>query len=63
MTMKQYTKPTVSVVELSVKESIAALPAAIKDSAVSTIENTSAGNVLITTYNLAATAESTGANA
>lgn len=57
--MKQYTKPTVSVVDLSVKESIAALPNAIRESGVSQIQETSAGNVLITTYNLAATAEST----
>ena len=61
--MKQYTKPTVNVVDLSVKESIAALPNAIRNSATSTIQNTSAGDVLITTYNLAAVDASNGADA
>ena len=57
--MKQYTKPTVNVVELSVKENIAALPNAIKNSATVTAENTSAGTVILTTYNLAAASTST----
>ncbi len=64
ITMKQYTKPTVSVVELSVKESIAKLPDAIAKSATSTIVQDSAGaNVLLTTYNLAAVDGSNGADA
>ena len=51
--MKQYTKPTAMVVELSVKENIAALPAALESR---TVESTSIGgqNVILTTYNLAA---------
>ena len=56
--MKQYTKPTVNVVELSVKENIAALPNAIKNSAKVTAEETSAGTVILTTYNLAAASTS-----
>lgn len=57
--MKQYTKPTVNVVDLAVKESIAALPSAIANSAVVTKETSSGSTVLLTTYNLAATSEST----
>ena len=49
--MKQYTKPSVDVVELAVRENIAALPTAL---VTVTQENTSAGTVTLTTYNLAA---------
>lgn len=56
--MKQYTKPTVSVVELSVKESIAALPVAIRNTMTTSVESTSSGNVILTTYNLAAASTS-----
>ena len=52
MTMKQYTKPTATVVELSVKENIAALPVALKSQDVSTI-NYGSNQVILTTYNLA----------
>ena len=60
--MKQYTKPTVSVVELAVKENIAKLPDAIANSAVVTKTSTSNGTVLLTTYNLAAASDSVGGN-
>lgn len=56
--MKQYIKPTVNVVELSVKENIAALPNALVT--VSEV-GTSAGNVVLTTYNLAAQTDSSNA--
>ena len=49
--MKQYFKPTVEVVELAVKENIAALPNAL------VTQNATVGstaNVTLTTYNLAA---------
>ncbi len=56
--MKQYVKPTVDVVELAVKENIAALPAAL-----SSVQEVTIGNqaVTLTTYNLAA--QSTSENA
>lgn len=53
--MKTYVKPTVEVVELSVKENMAALPSAIK--IVDTTTGTYDG-VHLTTYNLAAVATS-----
>ena len=55
--MKQYIRPTAEVVELSVKENIAALPAALKSVSV---EQAPIGNqnVILTTYNLAATSTS-----
>lgn len=56
--MKQYTKPTVSVVELSVKENIADLPIAIQNTRTTSVESTSSGNVILTTYNLAAASTS-----
>ena len=49
--MKQYVKPTVDVVELTVRENIAELPAALS------VQNVTIGsnqNVTLTTYNLAA---------
>lgn len=49
--MKQYTKPTVNVVELSVKENIAALPNALVTVSQETIGT---NTVTLTTYNLAA---------
>lgn len=54
--MKQYVKPTVNVVELSVKENIAALPSALVS--VSNVDSSS-GSVVLTTYNLAAQTDST----
>ena len=53
MTMKQYIKPTAEVVELSVKENIAALPKALD---YTTVQKATIGskNVYLTTYNLAA---------
>ena len=52
--MKQYTKPTASVVELAVKENIAALPSAIAGNGVVS-EHVINGNqnLILTTYNLA----------
>lgn len=55
--MKQYIKPTAKVVELSVKENIAALPAALSSVNV-TKETIGNQNVILTTYNLAATSTS-----
>ena len=51
--MKQYIKPTAEVVELSVKENIAALPKALD---YTTVQKATIGskNVYLTTYNLAA---------
>ena len=57
--MKQYNKPTFCVVELSVKENIAALPTALTG-AVST-EEIGGKSVTVTTYNLAAQSTSTNA--
>ena len=56
--MKQYTRPTATVVDLAVKENIAALPAAI--STLNNVEITSGSiqNVILTTYNLAAASTS-----
>lgn len=50
--MKQYIKPTAEVVELSVKENIAALPKALD---YTTVQKATIGskNVYLTTYNLA----------
>lgn len=51
--MKQYTKPTATVVELAVRENIAALPNAIVTT--HNIEvNGTATQLVLTTYNLAA---------
>lgn len=55
--MKQYVKPTATVVELSVKENIAALPAAIGTTNVE-ITSGSTQSVILTTYNLAAASTS-----
>lgn len=49
--MKQYIKPTATVVELSVKENIAALPNALVTVTQETVGN---NTVILTTYNLAA---------
>ena len=51
--MKQYTKPSVDVVELAVRETIAALPNALVAGTVST-ETIGGQQVTLTTYNLAA---------
>lgn len=53
--MKQYIKPSVDVVELSVKENIADMPNALK-----VVENVDVGGhqVTLTTYNLAASSTS-----
>ena len=50
--MKQYTKPSVDVVELAVRETIAALPTALQGT-IST-EMIGTQQVTLTTYNLAA---------
>ena len=50
--MKQYIKPSVNVVELAVRENIAALPSALVG--VSEVTATTGQTVTITTYNLAA---------
>lgn len=51
--MKQYIKPSVDVVELAVRENIAALPNALVSGKVSEVE-IGGQNVTLTTYNLAA---------
>ena len=51
--MKQYIKPSVDVVELAVRENIAALPNALVSGTVSEVE-IGGQNVTLTTYNLAA---------
>ena len=58
--MKQYTKPTVDVVELAVRENIADLPNALVTVSEETVGSNS---VTLTTYNLAAqsTSDTTGA--
>ena len=58
--MKQYTKPTATIVELTVKESIAALPNALVQGTVSTATINSQ-EVILTTYNLAAASTSDAA--
>ena len=55
--MKQYIRPTAEVVELSVKENIAALPAALQSVSVQQAKIGSQ-DVILTTYNLAATSSS-----
>ena len=59
--MKQYIKPTAEVVELSVKENIAALPAALQSVSVQQAKIGSQ-DVILTTYNLAATSTSDAVN-
>ena len=54
--MKSYVKPTVEVVELSVRESMADLPAAIEG----TLDYAD-GKIHLTTYNLAAVSTSENA--
>lgn len=51
--MKQYIKPSVDVVELAVRETIAALPNALVSGTV-TQETIGGQQVTLTTYNLAA---------
>lgn len=59
--MKHYTKPMLDVVELSVKENIAALPTAVAGSATTTTTSIgSVNNVALTTYNLATVQTSQG---
>lgn len=52
--MKQYTKPTATVVELAVKENIAALPSAISGVVTTHSVNNGENTLILTTYNLAA---------
>ena len=59
--MKQYIRPTAEVVELSVKENIAALPAALQSVSVQQAKIGSQ-DVILTTYNLAATSTSDAIN-
>lgn len=57
--MKQYIKPAATVVELSVKENIAALPNAIQSFSGATIATVGGQDgVILTTYNLAAASTS-----
>lgn len=51
--MKQYTRPTATVVELAVKENIAKLPAAIGGGVVTSTVIDANSNLILTTYNLA----------
>ncbi len=53
ITMKQYTKPTATVVELAVKENIAALPSAIAGNGNVSELVVNGQNLILTTYNLA----------
>ena len=58
--MKQYIKPTADVVELSVRENIAALPTALTGTrSIETVNGVQ--NVILTTYNLAAASTSESA--
>ena len=59
--MKQYIRPTAEVVELSVKENIAALPAALQSVSVQQAK-IGTQDVILTTYNLAATSTSDAVN-
>lgn len=54
--MKQYIKPSVDVVELSVKENIADMPNALKG--IVSTETVNGQSVTLTTYNLAASSTS-----
>ena len=59
--MKHYTKPMLDVVELSVKENIAALPTAVSCGTVTTGQTVNGvNNVALTTYNLATVQTSQG---
>ena len=51
--MKQYAKPTATVVELAVKENIAALPVAVGGGVVTKTAINGSSNLILTTYNLA----------
>ena len=59
--MKQYIKPTAQVVELSVKENIAALPKALE---YKTVQTATLGSkqVYLATYNLASYVDSNSVN-
>lgn len=51
--MKSYVKPEINVVELSVKETMAALPAGIQTSVVGEVStSTVEGDIPLTVYNL-----------
>lgn len=50
--MKQYLKPTVDVVEISVREDIAALPTAATGGSISTTTVGSYENITLTAYTL-----------
>jgi len=53
--MKKYVKPTIDVVELSVKENMAALPAGISQTAATDVtETTTDAGIPLTVYNLTA---------
>lgn len=54
--MKQYNKPSINVVELSVRENIAALPLGASVSTTNVTIDSASKSVALTTYNLAATA-------
>lgn len=59
--MKHYTKPMLDVVELSVKENIAALPTAVSGGTATTVDTLNGvNNVALTTYNLATVQTSQG---
>ena len=57
--MKMYTKPTVDVVELSVKETMAALPAAVSGSVATGTYTSGEVTYAATVYDLTATTTST----
>lgn len=58
--MKHYTKPVLDVVELSVKENIAALPTAVAGSATTSTTTYNNQDIALTTYNLATVQTSQG---
>ena len=57
--MKTYVKPTVDVVELSVKENMAALPTGVSTGVTSTINYAGYGDVATTVYDLTKASAST----
>lgn len=56
--MKMYVKPTVDVVELSVKESMAALPAGVSGTTTTLTNVGTYGDVVTTVYDLTAVSAS-----
>lgn len=54
--MKQYNKPSINVVELSVRENIASLPLGASVTSTNVTIDSASKSVALTTYNLAANA-------